>query len=168
MLPPDQRLLETDLKLAEYRDGAKKGLWGQADAAALPAGGAVWPNGYFWMAATPRRAAPDRFYVALNLAGYRAVPPTGAFWDPEKKQTLELGKWPKGKAGSRFALVFRTDGFTFAGRAFYHPYDRSPLSDHPEWGKTEHLQWVWGPSHTIVDYLEEFQSLLTCGDYVGV
>jgi len=166
MLPPDQRLLEADLLLAEYRDGAMKGMWGQAEAAALLAGGALWPNAYFWMAAAPRCGAPDRYYVALNLSGYRSVPPTGAFWDPEKKQTLELGKWPKGKPNSRFALVFRTEGFTFAGRAFYHPYDRAPLSDHPAW-PTEQPHLVWGGSHTIVDYLEEFQTLLTCGDYVG-
>jgi hypothetical protein len=167
MLPPDQRLLEADLGLAEYRDGAMKGLWGQAEAAALPDGGAVWPNAYFWMAAAPRDSAPDRYYVALNLAGYREVPPNGVFWDREKKQKLELGKWPKGKPGSRFALVFRTDGFSFAGRAFYHPYDRLPLSDHHEW-PTQLPHLIWNSDRTIVDYLEEFQSLLTCGDYVGV
>lgn len=166
MLPPDQRLFESDLMSAAYRNGAMKGFWGAAGADALPVG-AAWPSAYFWMAAAPRTGAPDRYYVALNLSGYRNVPPTGPFWDPVKKQTLELGKWPKGKPNSRFALVFRTNGFSFAGRAFYHPYDRSPLSDHPNW-PTELPHLVWTSSHTIVDYLEEFQSLLTSGDYVGV
>jgi len=167
MLPPDQRLLEADLGLAEYRDGAMKGLWGQAEAIALPAGGAVWPTAYFWMAASAREGAPDRYYVVLNLAGYRAAPPNAAFWNPQQQQELELGKRPKGKPNSRFALVFRTDGFSFAGRAFYHPYDRLPLSDHPSW-PTQHPHLIWDSEHTIVDYLEEFQTLLTSGDYVGV
>ena len=127
--------------------------------------GAAWPNVYFWMAAAPRTGAPDRYYVALNLEGYRSVPPTGPFWDHEKKQVLELGKWPKGKANSRFAIVFRTSGFSAAGRAFYHPYDRAPVRDHPEW-RSERP--IWTESRTIVDYLEEFQSLLTSADYVGI
>lgn len=166
MLPPDQRLLESDLLSADYRNGVAKGLWGRAEADVLP-DSAAWPNVCFWMAAAPRPGAPDRYYVTLNLSGYRNVPPTGPFWDPVKKQTLELAKWPKGKADSRFALVFRTSGFTFAGRAFYHPYDRAPLSDHPNWA-AEQPHLVWTSSHTIVNYLEEFQSLLNSGDYVGV
>lgn len=166
MLAPDQRLFEADLLSVEYRDGVAKGLWGQAEADALP-NGAAWPNIYFWMAAAPRTGAPDRYYVALNLSGYRSVPPTGPFWDPVTKQTLEFGKWPKGKLNSRFAIVFRTSGFSVAGRAFYHPYDRAPVQDHPQW-RIEQPHLIWTDLHTMVDYLEEFQSLLNCGDYVGV
>jgi hypothetical protein len=166
MLAPDHRLFEADLLSAEFRNGVSKGLWGKAELKAMP-DAVAWPMAYLWMAAAPRTGAPDRYYVALNLQGYRSVPPTGPLWDPVKKQTLELGKWPKGKPNSRFALVFRTGGFTFAGRALYHPYDRSPLSDHPRW-PTEQPHLVWTDAHTIVNYLEEFQSLLTCGDYLGV
>jgi len=166
MLAPDQRLLEADLASAAYRNGAAKGLWGQAEAHALPAAGAVWPNAYFWMASAPRDGAPDRYCVGLNMSGYRSVSPTGAFWDPVKKQTLELGKWPKGKPGSRLAIVFRTDGFSAAGRAFYHPYDRAPVQDHTQW-RAEQPHLIWTDQHTIVNYLEEFQSLLTSPDYVG-
>ncbi len=166
MFAPDHRLFEADLLSAEYRNGVAKGLWAEAGAGALP-DGAAWPNAYFWMAAAPRTGAPDCYYVALNLSGYRSLPPTGPFWDPVKKQTLELGKWPKGKPNSRFATVFRTEGFSAAGRAFYHPYDRAPVQDHPQW-RTEQPHLIWTSSHTIVNYLEEFQSLLTCGDYVGV
>jgi len=166
MLAPDERLFEADLQSAEYRNGVTKGLWGLAEANSLPAV-AAWPNAFLWMAAAPRANAPNRYYVALNLSGYRSAAPTGPFWDPVKKQTLELAKWPKGKPGSRFAMVFRTSGFTAAGRAFYHPYDRAPVQDHPTWPREQpHL--IWTSSHTIVDYLEEFQTLLTCGDYVGV
>ncbi|SRR5258708_26184567 len=164
MLAPDQRLFESDLLSAEYRNGIAKGLWGLAEADVLP-DGAVWPKVFFWMAAAPRANAPERYYVALDAAGYRATPPTGTFWDPIKKAALELGKRPKGKPGSRFAMVFRTDWEN--GRAFYHPYDRVAAQGHAEWPKEQpHL--IWTSSHTIVDHLEEFQSLLTCGDYLGV
>jgi hypothetical protein len=164
MLPPDQRLFEADLQSAAYRSGAAKGLWAQAAADALP-DGVAWPKVFFWMAAAPRHNAPDRFYVALDAADYRSVPPTGTFWDPATKATLELGKRPKGKSNSRFAMVFRTDWEN--GRAFYHPYDRVAALSHQEWPKEQpHLTWT--SSHTIVDYLEEFQALLTSGDYLGI
>jgi hypothetical protein len=167
MSGPDQRLLEADLMSAEYRNGVAKGLWDRVVGDALPPEGASWPNVYFWMAAAPRAGAPDRYYVSLNLAGYRSVPPTGPFWDPTTKQRLDFSKWPKGKPDSRFAMVFRTQGFSAQGKAFYHPYDRAPASDHPQW-KTEQPHLVWTSSHTIVDYLEEFQSLLMSGDYLGI
>jgi hypothetical protein len=166
MFPPDQRLFEADLQSAPYRIGAAKGLWAQAEAEVLP-DGAAWPRAFFWMAAASRANAPDRYHVALNLSGYRSVAPTGAFWDPAKKATLDLAKWPKGKPGSRFAMVFRTAGFNGCGSAFYHPYDRVATVGHTEWPKQQpHL--IWTNEHTIVDYLEEFQSLLMAGDYLGV
>jgi hypothetical protein len=166
MSSPDQRLLEADVLSAPFRIGAAKNLWGCAEATAVP-DGATWPNVYFWMAPAKRDNAPDRFYVALDLSGYRSASPTGAFWDPVKKIILDLAQWPKGKPGSRFAMVFRTTGFTGCGRAFYHPYDRVATHGHGEWPKQQpHL--IWTAERTIVDYLEEFQSLLTCGDYLGV
>ena len=166
MLSPDHRLFEEDLRSAPYRMGAMKGLWGQAGADAIP-DGTGWPTVYFWMAAAPRTEAPDRFYVALDLGGYRSVSPTGAFWDPTTKAPLEFSKWPKGKSGSRFAMVFRTTGFNGCGKAFYHPYDRVARIGHDEWPRQQpHL--IWNDMHTIVDYLEEIQSLFMTGDYLGV
>jgi hypothetical protein len=108
MKPPDQRLFEADLLSAEFRNGVVKGIWGCADADALPAG-ATWPKVFFWIAASPRANAPDRFFIGLDTTGYRTVPPTGAFWDPFAKAVLEVGKWPKGKCNSRFVKIFRTD-----------------------------------------------------------
>lgn len=164
MLPPDQRLLEADLQSATYRSGSAKGLWGQAEPDVLP-DGAAWPRVFFWLAAVPRINAPDRFYVALDAAGYRAASPTGTFWDPSARATLDFAKRPKGKPNSRFVRVFRTDWEN--GRAFYHPYDRLAAQSHPAWPQEQpHL--IWNDKHTIVDYLEEFQTMLTNGDYVGV
>jgi hypothetical protein len=164
VLAPDQRLFEADLMLAEFRRGIVKGLWGQAEAEMIPEG-AAWPRVFFWLAAAARENAPDRFYVALDATGYRSVAPTGTFWDPATKATLEFAKRPKGKPNSRFAMVFRTDWEN--GRAFYHPYDRFAAQSHGQWPREQpHL--IWTTNHTIVDWLEEFQSLLNCGDYRGV
>jgi len=161
---PDQRLFEVDVVTAEFRAGALKGYWGLAGSDVLPEQPA-WSARILWMAAAPRPNAPDRFYVQLDLSNYRAVPPTGTFWDPSTKTTLEFAKRPRGRPDSRFAKVFRTDWE--GGRAFYHPYDRVAAQGHPDWPKDQ-PSLVWDSNHTIVDYLEEFHSLLNCGDYLGL
>jgi hypothetical protein len=161
---PDQRLFEEDLGSAEFRSGAAKGLWGIPGPEVLAAEPA-WPNKILWIAAAARPNAPDRFYFTLDIAGYRAVPPTGTFWDLAKKSPLEIAKRPKGKPESRFERVFRTDWQN--ATAFYHPYDRVAAQGHPDWMRDQpHL--IWTSNHTIVDYLEEFHSLLNSGDYLGV
>ena len=164
MQSPDQRLFESDLVSAEFLNGVVKRLWGRPDLDVLP-DGVFWPRVILWIAAGPRPNAPDRFHVSLDVAGYRAVPPTGTFWDPATKSTLDVGKRPKGKPESRFAKVFRTDWEN--GVAFYHPYDRKASESHSRW-PSEQPHLIWTSNHTIVDYLEEFHSLLNSGDYVGV
>lgn len=166
MAGPDELLLQADLQSAEYLSGARKQRWGVAEASALPEG-VAWPRRFFWMAAASRPGAPDRYYVVLNMDGYRSAGPTGAFWNPATRTPLDLKQWPKGKAGSRFAMVFRTSGWQHAGTTFYHPYDRVSAQTHPNW-PNEQPHLIWDSSHTIADYLEEFQSLLMNGDYVGV
>jgi hypothetical protein len=160
---PDQRLFDEDLRSAEFRSGAAKGLWGVPGPDLIPEP-PEWPKRILWIAAAPRPNAPVRYHVSLDLAGYRSVPPTGTFWDVETKAALEVVRRPKGSPDSRFAKVFRTD---WNNNAFYHPYDRVAAQGHPEWLKTQpHL--IWDDDHTIVDYLQEIHSLLTCGDYLGV
>jgi hypothetical protein len=164
MSGPDQRLFEADIASAEFLSGVAKGRWGTADPSLLPEG-LAWPKVVLWNAAAPRPPAPERFYVLVDMSGYRGVAPTGTFWDPATKATMEFAKRPKGKADSRVAKVFRTDWEN--GIAFYHPYDRHAAQTHDKWsGEQPHL--IWTSSHTIVDYLEEFHALLQSGDYVGV
>ena len=161
---PDQRLFEQDIASAEFLIGAASNYWGLAEPELLP-DGLSWPKRILWMRPAVRPNAPERFYVLLDLAGYRSASPTGAFWDAPAKAALPTAKWPKGKPESRFAKVFRTDWDNAV--AFYHPYDRHGAQTHRRWPqKMPHL--IWTPQHTIVDYLEEFHSLLNCGDYVGV
>jgi hypothetical protein len=161
MSGPDQSLLEADLAAAEFRCGAAKGLWG------FEIRSSAWPAMCFWLAAAARGDAPARYYVQLDMTGYRSVAPTGRFWNPESGMELPLNQYPKGKPGSRFAMVFRTDSWRESNKAFYHPYDRIAAQGHPDWPRAmPHL--IWTSKHTIVDYLEEFQSLLMSGDYVGV
>ena len=164
MEQPDQRLFEEDLLSAEFRSGLAKGQWDLPGQDLLP-DGLAWPNIVLWIVAAARPNAPDRFYVLLDAAGYRSVPPTGTFWDLNTKSVLDLSKRPKGKPGSRVAKVFRTDWNS--GSAFCHPYDRVAAQGHPNWA-AEQPHLVWTSNHTIVDFLEEFHSLLNSGDYVGV
>jgi hypothetical protein len=160
---PDQRLFDEDLLSAEFRAGAAKGFWGVPGQDLVPEP-LDWPKRVLWIAAAARPSAPPRYYVLLDLAGYRSVPPTGTFWDVATKTALENAKRPKGSPDSRFAKVFRTDWNN--NQAFYHPYDRAAAQGHPDWPKTQpHLTWTDG--HTIVDYLQEMHSLLTSGDYLG-
>jgi hypothetical protein len=162
---PDKRLFEVDIVSAEFRNGAVNGWWGVADGDTLPAAAVTWPRTVLWIAAAPRDNAPDRYYVSLDVAGYKSVAPTGTFCDLATGSTLEVAKRPKGRPGSRFARVFRTDWE--GGRAFYHPYDRVAANSHQDWPSTQpHL--VWSANHTIVDYLAEFHALLNSGDYLGV
>jgi len=161
---PDERLFAADLASAGFRVGTVKGYWGLPNADVL-AEQPSWPTRILWIASASRPNAPDRFYVQLDLSNYRTVSPTGTFWDPYTRATLDSAKRPKGRPDSRFAKVFRTDWE--GGRAFYHPYDRVAAEGHPEWSKNQ-ASLVWDSNHTIVDYLEEFHSLLNCGDYVGI
>ncbi len=157
MKSPSQRLFEVDLQSVDFRSGVLKEQW---DVAALD-----WPQVILWVRAASREGAPDRYHVALNLEGYRAAAPTGTFWDPSTEAMLATARRPKGKEGSRFAKVFRTDWEK--GRAFYHPYDRVAAGSHDKW-PTQLPHRVWTSNHTIVDYLEEIRSLLNSDDYVGV
>jgi hypothetical protein len=164
MEQPDKRLFEADLASADFRNGVINGWWGVPGKDVVPAD-LEWPRAALWIAAAPRTTGPDRFYVMLDVAGYRAAAPTGTFWDPTTRAILETAKRPRGRADSRFARVFRTDWE--GGRAFYHPYDRLAAGNHSDWPSTQpHL--VWSASKTIVDYLVEFHGLLNSGDYFGV
>ena len=165
-MSPDQCLLEEDLRSAGFRMRVVSGHWDQAEPEALPAD-AAWPKRFFWIAAARREGAPGRYYLALDLKDYRSVAPTGPFWDPAKKATLELAKWPRGKAGSRVAAVFKTSGFKGAGNALYHPYDRVGAHNHGRWPE-QMPHRIWTDKHTIVDYLAEIHGLLNRGDYIGV
>jgi hypothetical protein len=77
METPDERLFAADLRSAEFRVGETNGSWG-LPAAEHPAPAVKWPQVILWMTAPPRSSAPDRYYVLLNLAGYRSASPTGS------------------------------------------------------------------------------------------
>ena len=162
MKSPDARTFESDVRSARFRNAVVNGWW---DLANPDTAGTVWPARVLWISAAGRPGAPDRFFLKIDLTGYRANAPTGTFWDPSAQSMLAVSKRPKGRPGSRVAKVFRTDWED--GRAFYHPYDRVAACGHPNWGrKYPHL--VWSADCTIVDYLLQFRALLNSGDYVGI
>lgn len=164
MNTPDQRAFEADIEGADFQIGASKGMWGLAEANQLP-DDLVWPKIVLWVASAEREHAPPRFYLLLDLDNYRAVAPTGAFWDLDAKVALPTTMWPKGKPGSRTAKVFRTDWDNAV--ALYHPYDRRASGSHPNW-KHEQPHLVWNSMHTIADYLTEIHGLLNSRNYIGI
>lgn len=165
MSPPDQRAFEADLEEADFCIGIAKGFWGLAEQEVLPPG-LGWPKVVLWVKATARPNAPAQFNVLLDCTNYRAVSPTGTFWDPETKQFLATQKRPKGKPGSRVAQVFRTDWNN--GTAFYHPYDRVASQTHPGWSNEYH-HLIWDSTSTISDFLQVvLYDLLNSEDYIGV
>ena len=161
---PDKRLFQADVDSARFQSGVASGRWGFPDNR-IPAAPPPWPRVILWFAAARRENSPDRFYLRLDLAGYRNAAPTGTFCDPATGSPLDRAMRPKGRPGSRFERVFRTDWE--GGRAFYHPYDRVALPGHENWA-TENPQLVWTAECTIVDYLLEFRKLLNSKDYIGV
>jgi len=163
-MSPAEKLFSVDLASAAYQSGAAAGRWGVADYSLLPKE-TGWPKACFWLKAAVRCGAPDRYYIMIDVTGYRSESPTGSFWDPTNKTMLAAAKYPKGKPGSRFAQVFRTDWGPGVSKAFYHYFDRFTLSSHPDWRNSPHL--LWTERHTIVDYLDEFQTLLMGDDYLG-
>ena len=159
---PDARLFEADVRSARFRNGVVNGWWDLADADIADT---AWPARAIWISAAARTGAPDRFFLLIDLTGYRANAPTGTFWDPATESMLAVAKRPKGRPGSRCEKVFRTDWKN--GRAFYHPYDRVAAGGHPNWArKYPHL--VWSIDCTIVDYLLQFHALLNSGNYIGI
>src|SRR2546423_417719 len=86
---PDQSLFDEDLRSVEFRNGALKGLWSQPDPELLPED-MIWPSQVFWLLAVPRPNAPEHFYIRLDAAGYRSASPTGTFWDPTTRATLDI------------------------------------------------------------------------------
>jgi len=163
MTQPDQRLLEADLTAAEYLIGEHKAKWGGLGG--VDAGQVAWPEVVFWLAPARRPNTPERFYIRLDCKGYRSVSPTGSFWDPKSGAALPFEFRPKGRPGSRVAMVFRTDWE--GGRAFYHPYDRVASQSHPDW-RAQQPHLIWKPELTITDFLQEFHALLQVEDYLGV
>jgi len=155
-----EQIMEADLVSPEFLSGAAAGAWGR-----VHHDQAQWPRALFWLAVPPRVRSPDRYYVLVDATGYRCAAPTGTFADPQTLEQLAPQHRPKGKEGSRFAKVFRTDWEN--GRAFYHPFDRVAASSHADWVQTMPNK-VWTPNHTIVDWLDEFCSLFQSEDYLGV
>lgn len=137
VMKPDEVALRSDLLSVAFLAGEAEGRWGLHDPA-----GIAWPYVVCWVAAARREGAPCKYFLRLNCSGYPAIGPTGMFWDPAAGAQLALPLYPKGTGDT--GKVFRTDWPSDnpskgekPGCALYHPFDRRPMSDHPNW-KNEH------------------------------
>ncbi|QKL60737.1 hypothetical protein HI808_03200 [Ralstonia solanacearum] len=157
-----QRLLLEDLQRADFKIGEAKGHWGLAREVTE----AAWPHVFTWVQAAPRAGSPDRLTVRWDVAGYSSQSPTGAFWDEQLNQFLATPKWPKGRAGSPVAAVFKVDGWVAPGQGFYHPFDRLARAGHDHWAN-DNPKYIWTPQHTLTDFISLVHRWLNCEDYLG-
>jgi hypothetical protein len=157
-----QRLLEQDLKQAEFLIGVSKGYWLLAKEVADD----DWPYVYTWIRAADRPNSPEQMLVRWDVDGYGSQSPTGAFWDEKEKDFLAPGLWPKGRAGSPVESVFKVGGWAAPGKGFYHPYDRQARNGHTDW-PTNNPQYVWTEENTLTDFITLVHRWLNCEDYYG-
>jgi hypothetical protein len=157
-----QRLLEADLQRADFLVGVDKGHWSLLH----PVSESEWPRVFTWVRAASRPTGPEQWLVRWDLAGYNEQSPTGAFWDVTAGALLPGALWPKAQADSVAAKVFRIDGWTQSGKAFYHPYDRLARHDHTDWPK-QNPAYVWTNKNTLTDFIVLVHRWLNCEAYIG-
>lgn len=158
-----QRLLDADLNRPEFLIGVDKGQWALAE----PVSEASWPFIYTWVTAARREKGPVRWLVRWDVSGYNAQRATGAFWNPERKDFLDRGAWPKSLSGSVPASVFKTDGWAAPGKGFYHPYDRLAWAGHEAQWTQSHPQFLWTAENTLTDFITLVHRWLNSEAYLG-
>lgn len=147
---PDETALKRDLTAPLFREGAARKAWRLVELA--------WP--YVLIAVTA--ADGQEFTLRLDCCGYPCEPPTGGFWDTERKNYLSEQDWPKGD--DVFRSVIRWDWKQ--GAALYFPLDRVSRAGHAEWLHT-HPHLTWKPDRGIVQHLSEVHRLLNSRGYHG-
>ena len=157
-----QRLLEADLRCAEFLIGISKGHW----LLVREVSESEWPYVYTWIYAAPRQNSPERLMVRWDVDEYNSQSPTGAFWDEAVNNFLAPEKWPKGRPGSVVASVFKVAAWAAPGKGFYHPYDRLARHGHHEW-PSQNPQYVWTEKNTLTDFFSLVHRWLNCEDYLG-
>lgn len=162
MLTAAQRLVDADLRCAEFLIGVDAGKWTLAE----PSSAAAWPFVYTTVEAAPRPNSPEQMLVRWDVDNYNDQSPTGAFWDAATNTFLATSRWPKGRPGSPVAAVFKVEGWAAPGRGFYHPYDRQARHNHHEW-PTQNPQRIWTKDNTLIDFLHLVHRWLNCEDYLG-
>lgn len=143
-MKPDESLLRAHLEAVPFLAGADAGKWGlHGEPKDI-----VWPHPVFWVAASRQLMPEGKIVLRFTADGYSASAPTACPWDPEKKATLDLAKWPK--VSGKFAKVFRIDWN--GAVALYAPCDRVAMSGHDHW-RQQFPTWWWQAHFSITKYL---------------
>lgn len=161
MTAPDEACFRRDLKLSAFLIGETERRW-----RLVSPPGIQFPHAVFAVSAATRASGPDEFHFRVTVDGYPSRAPTTRLWDIETNSPLAIPRYPKGRGN--VAKVFRTNWPSEApGSCLYHPMDRRPLSDHPDWPKI-YANETWNPRRTIIDLLEVIYDLLNSTSYSGV
>ena len=134
----------------EFQDGVAKGMWGLHSEDLTTA----WPHIVIWVQVSPAYYKPGKCYLNFTLDGYPITPPNAVPWDIENDVILPSDQWPKGDTAldKVFRPAWKTGGL-------YAPYDRLPLSDHPDWPE-KYPESYWRKSFKLIDYLLFIHQLL--------
>ena len=151
---PDESAFRSHIDQAPFLIGVDDGLWGICGSPEA----IIWPHVDIWCKATPpKNLGSDRYYFHFNLAGYPADAPTAMLWDTDRKDMLEISKWPHWSVHLQDVCKPGWQG----GRALYAPCDRSSVANnsHAEW-QQKHKAFYWRPESTIVQYLRFLSRIL--------
>jgi hypothetical protein len=134
----------------EFQDGLDKEMWGFQ----FEDPTSTWPDVFIWTQTPAKYYALGKCYLRFNLDGYPVTAPAACPWDTASNDILAPGEWPKG--ATAIDKVFNPNWRNFA---LYAPFDRVPLSDHPDW-PTKYPEYCWRKTFKITDYLLFIHSLL--------
>ncbi|HTK20787.1 MAG TPA: hypothetical protein VL442_14775 [Mucilaginibacter sp.] len=134
----------------EFQNGIVNGMWGFHNESPTT----DWPHVTIWVQTSTIYYAPGKCDIRFTLDGYPVTAPNAVPWSIENKAILASDQWPKGHIAldKVFKPSWKTGGL-------YAPYDRLPLSDHPNW-PTEYPDSAWRKTFKITEYLLFIHKLL--------
>ena len=142
-----KEIMEHDIESIQYQEGVDRGKWGIAEEPQFP----NWPLMYFWVKASGRDKAKDRYYFRFELNGFNQMAPVGLLWDPLNDSALDFSNYPSNSV--IVSKVFKKGGLIYA------PCDRNHT--HPEWANHPvYGEWFWRSGDSIVKYLNFLYMIL--------
>ena len=141
----DEAAFRRDLASDAFQAGILEGFW-----SIPPEGESIaWPAWLVSVKSNLESVPSGSITLRFNLDGYPAQAPTSVPWDLASNSRLNPAHWPK---GDRTVTQAFNPGWN-AGTCLYVPCDRGAMVGHECW-KTQHPDYYWQPTFTIVRYLQ--------------
>ncbi len=150
-MAPDEAAVCADLASRRFRKGEFEGKWTLL--------GFRHPELFIAFAAAARPDSPPSFLMRLDVAGFRAIGPTGQFWNGLTDKALASEERPMSTAGGPMPY------FSDFGPCLYHPIDRLAFAG-GHWAN-DYLEDRWRPTDHLNRYLETVHDILHDPEYAG-